>query len=196
MEALRTRIGDLLSSNGDFREIVRLNSVLFGGRFGASANRTVVATEDDGPWPLCETEEEWFAWEEEWRARRGAQQPKDVKGKQRESISLKAQLSLSSREKVANWQASLQKVASMDSDGISGVNTSSNQPQHSLGQSVGAGNALGFPVVKRTVVLKETKSKPRTTSSQATDSMSSRKAVAAELLNPAVNVLKVMNSKG
>jgi hypothetical protein len=160
VEKLRVKIREAVTNNGDLREIVKLNSVQFGGRADPDSYRRIDATDDDGPWPLFDTEEEWVAWEKDWYARRAAQ-PNDLKGKQREAISLKAQPSLSSREKVANWQAELQKVISLNPS-----NVSSTPPTSSQSKLATSGNALGFPVVKRAGTLKETKQKDHTAPSQ------------------------------
>ena len=169
VEKLRVRIEESVKQTGDAREIVKLNSVLFGGIASAESCSRPTVTEEDGPWPLVETEEEWINWEKEWLAKH-ASRSNDAKGKQRETIPLKSQPTLSSREKVANWQAGVQATPT---DSTTPVQRDSQTPAKITG------NSLGFPVVKRPSILKDAKAKqqgPSPNFSQSTQPTQSQKS--------------------
>ncbi|KAI5118425.1 hypothetical protein M0805_005509 [Coniferiporia weirii] len=93
--------------------------------------------EQDVPWILADTEEEWFEWERMMSERRAKST-----GKVREAFAPPDVKSRNAREKVMNWKARLQPSSS-----------------HASVHTVSNGSPLGFPVIKRTSMLKESKPK-------------------------------------
>lgn len=170
---MREKIRDAAVNQADVRPLAKLNVTQFGGRLAAAESlRQVAASSNPTSWPLFETEEEWVTWEENWLANGAG--GRGSKGKERETNSLRVQPTLSSREKVANWQASLQTVPSSVS-----LNT---VPQTSQSKSDDTGNALGFRAKKRTLPLNDVKVKSQT--HQLSDSLQKVHPGRAESLQP------------
>ncbi|THH05319.1 hypothetical protein EW145_g4884 [Phellinidium pouzarii] len=107
-----------------------------------SDSENLLEQEQNVPWILPETEEEWFEWERMMAERRSK-----LKGKDREILGSSDIQSQNALEKVISWKARLQSPSS------------SYATMHG-GSSANIGRSqLGFPVVKRSSMFKEKKLK-------------------------------------
>ncbi|KAL5528945.1 hypothetical protein ACEPAG_4919 [Sanghuangporus baumii] len=139
---LQSEIENAVREGRNITDLCKLRSTKFGYATKQPAHNRL--EQGDGiPWVLAETEEEWFEWEREVAQRRAQQ-----KGKERANNSPPPNTkSLNAHDKVVSWKAGLLPPS------VSPV-TASSAPSASTGRS-----SLGFPVVKRSTMVKGNKSK-------------------------------------
>ncbi|KAH8117658.1 hypothetical protein DFH11DRAFT_1852162 [Phellopilus nigrolimitatus] len=167
-ELLQSEIEQAVRDGRNISDFCKIRSTRFGyatTQPGTASVTTGLGQEDqDLPWILAETEEEWFEWERMMAERRFK-----LKGKERAMLVPSDTKSQNSLEKVLSWKASLQPL------GSSPVTASTTQPvSHSQ-------TPLGFPVVKRSSVLKESKLKKSGPASR--EDIASRRATAEQHLS-------------
>ncbi|KAL5490598.1 hypothetical protein ACEPAI_5432 [Sanghuangporus weigelae] len=137
---LQSEIEKAVREGRNITDLCKLRSTKLGYATKQPAHNSL--EQGDGiPWILAETEEEWFEWEREVAQRR-------AQGKERANNSPPPITQpQNAHDKVVSWKAGLLPPS------VSPV-TASSAPSASTGRS-----SLGFPVVKRSTMVKGNKSK-------------------------------------